>query len=140
MFKKFSILVCALAALFSFSFTPQAKAQGGGGDYRVVARGGSRDAAQIKGVYRERAFTAGLQQRFNVSVEDFAPNTRYEIRINGNLFGTITTSALGTAELEFRTFVVDDTPGDDHPPIPTDFPHLVAGDTISVGSVTATFR
>lgn len=139
MFKKFSILVCALAALLSFSFSPQAKAQGGG-DYRVTARGGARDQAQIKGVYRERTLTTGLQQRFNVSVEDFAPNTRYEIRINGNLFGMITTSALGTAELEFRTFVVDDTPGDDHPPIPTDFPHLVAGDTITVGTVTATFR
>lgn len=125
-----------IAALLGLTIAGSAMAR----DYRVIARGGANDQAQVKGVYRERMVGTTLVQRFNVEAEDFTPNTRYEVRVNGSLFGTLTTNSLGIAELEFKTFVPDNNPHDEDPPLPTDFPRLVAGDTISVGNVSATFR
>ncbi len=137
MLKKLSAAAGALVALASLAYVPVAHAAN---DYRVIARGGANDAAQVKSVYRERLRGTTLVQRFNVEVEDYAANTTYEVRVNGALFGTITTDALGFAELEFKTFIVDNNPHDEEPPIPADFPHLTAGMTIQVGDVSATFR
>lgn len=107
---------------------------GGGNDYRVRARmAGAGTLASGKADYRERTRGNVVSKRFNVEIEDAAPETSYEVRIDGTLFGTITTDGLGFAQLEFGG---DNAGG----PLPGDFPHLVVGQTVSVGPVSGTFR
>jgi hypothetical protein len=103
-------------------------------DYRVRARlRGQGTVASGKADYRERNRGGALQQRFNVEIERAAAETTYEIRVNGNLFGTITTDTRGFAELEFGD-------NDGSPALPGGFPHLVAGNTASVGPISGTFQ
>lgn len=135
--RKFHAIVLSIVSVFVLA-TPK-PAEAANGDYRVRARVGANDAAQAKATYRERLVGNVLIQRFNVQVEDFVPGVAVQVRINGNLFGNIVPNALGIAELEFATFVLDNTPGDDHPPLPTDFPRINVGDTITFGTLTATF-
>ena len=135
MLKKLSLVAAAICGMVG-TMASEASAA----DYRVLARMGARDAFSAKSVYRERIVGDTLIQRFNVSIEDGVPGTSYEIMVNGNLFGTIVANDLGNAELEFRTFVVDDNPHDEQPPLPVDFPHINAGDTIVVGSLIGTYR
>lgn len=137
--KKFRALMLAVLALLVVVSPKAAMAQGGGGDYRVRARMGTRDASQASAVYRERIVGSTLIQRFNVQVEHFTPGVAVGISINGAPFGTIVPNALGIAELEFRTTVVDDNPHDNEPPLPTDFPRINVGDTITVGSLSGSF-
>jgi len=142
MFRKFSLVIAALAAAASLSLFSTARADGGGGGggYRVEARlTGVGTLASAKSIYRERMIGTTLEQRFKIQVEDFAPNTPLVVHINGNLFGTIVSNSLGQGEFNFRTVIVDDTPGDDAPPIPTDFPHIPAGWTITVGPLSGSY-
>lgn len=147
MFKRTALALVAIAALAGgvASYTPAFAGGGGGGggggntEVRLIARMGANDQFQAKGVYRERFRNGGLVQRFNVEIEDGVPGQTYEITVNGMVFGTITANDLGTAELEFGTFTPDDNPGDEHPPIPQDFPQLQAGDTITVGNLSGVF-
>ncbi|MGD9690426.1 MAG: hypothetical protein AB7K52_11865 [Phycisphaerales bacterium] len=107
---------------------------GGGNDYRVRARmSGTGTLASGKADYRERNRGGAIQQRFNVEIEDATPDTTYEVRIDGNLFGTITTDGLGFAEIEFGD-------NDGSPAVPGGFPHLVAGQMVSVGPISGSFR
>lgn len=138
--KKFRVLILSLVSMFVLSAPKLAHAQNGGNDYRVEARMGSNDAAKAKAKYRERLVGSVLIQRFSVSVEGFAPGVPVQITMNGASFGTIIPNALGRAEIEFSTFVVDDNPHDENPPLPVDFPHIDAGTTITVGSLSGTFR
>lgn len=132
MFKNsLGFLLAAAALTLAVSAPVDAAA---GRDYRVRARlTAAGSVASGKADYRERVRGAALQQRFNVEVERAAPDTTLEIRVNGNLFGTITTDATGFAELEFGD-------NDGSPAVPGGFPHLVAGDTASVGNLTGSFR
>lgn len=148
MLKKIVLSAATLAALLTAAVQTPALAGGGGGggsggggggEYRLRANMAAGRASG-KSVYRERLRNNVLQQRWNVEIEDLAANTTFDVLVNGNLFGTITTNNLGTAELEFATFIVDNNPHDEEPPIPTDFPHLVAGDTITVGPLSGTFQ
>ncbi|MGE3109671.1 MAG: hypothetical protein AB7G11_08305 [Phycisphaerales bacterium] len=145
--KRTALALAAIVALAGGvgTYAPVFAGGGGGGggggntEIRLVARMGSNDQFQAKGVYRERLRNAGLFQRFNVSIEDGVPGETYEISVNGLVFGTITANDLGVAELEFGTFTPDDNPGDEHPPVPEDFPQLRAGDTITVGNLSGVF-
>lgn len=111
-----------------------------GADYRVRARIRTGTALEGKGEYRERMRGTTLIQKWNVEVNFAAANTTYEVQLNGMPIGMITTNGLGHAEQEFRTAVVDDNPHDEEPPIPTDFPHVNSGDTLTiVGIGTGSF-
>ncbi|MGQ0627573.1 MAG: hypothetical protein ACT4PL_05670 [Phycisphaerales bacterium] len=143
MFKKCVASITGLAAAAAlFLVVPTADAGGGGGSgFRIRARlNGAGTLASGKADYRERMIGANLQQRFNVEIEDAAADTTYEITINGSLFGTVTTNALGGGHLEFATLTVDDNPGDEHPPLPTDIQRLAAGMVVSIGPVSGAFR
>ncbi len=137
--NKFKGLILAVLAIFAVA-TPKVALAQGGNDYRVEARMGGNDQAKAKVVYRERMVGNVLIQKFSVEVERFTPGVAVAITINGSTFGNIVPNALGRAELEFRTFVVDDNPHDEEPPLPTDFPRLTAGMTATVGTLSATFR
>jgi len=131
--KRIAFCVAALAALTVSS----AALAGGGGRVRLQARmTAGNDQAQAKSVYQERAVGGNLTVRFKVEAEDFAPGTDLPVSINGSLIGTAIVNDLGIAEIQFRT-VVDD-PGDGLP-LPSGFPRIAAGDTISVGSLKGTF-
>jgi antitoxin (DNA-binding transcriptional repressor) of toxin-antitoxin stability system len=138
--KKFRILLLAVLSLFVLNTPKEALAQGGGNEYRVEARMGGGNAPSAKAKYRERIVGNVLIQRFSVSVERMAPGVPVQITINGVPFGTIVPNALGRAELEFKTFVVDDNPHDENPPLPTDFPHINAGVVVTVGTLSGTFQ
>lgn len=137
--NKFKGLLFAVLAIFAVAMPKVALAQGGN-DYRVEARMGGNDQAKAKVVYRERMIGNLLVQKFSVEVERFTPGVAVAITINGATFGNIVPNALGRAELEFRTFVVDDNPHDEEPPLPTDFPRLTAGMSATVGALSGSFR
>jgi hypothetical protein len=137
--NKFKGLLFAVLAIFAVA-TPKVALAQGGNDYRVEARMGGNDQAKAKVVYRERMIGNLLVQKFSVEVERFTPGVAVAITINGATFGNIVPNALGRAELEFRTFVVDDNPHDEEPPLPTDFPRLTAGMSATVGALSGSFR
>ncbi|GEM_PF-1442775 len=122
-------LVAIIGAMVTLSIASTADA---GVDYRVRARIRTGTQLEAKGDYRESMFGSTLFQKWNVEVGGATPNTAFEVRLNGNPIGTIITNDLGFAEQEFRTTVIDDNPHDNDPPIPTDFPHINAGDTLTV--------
>lgn len=134
-----STTAIALAALIGTLVSPtSADARD---SYRVRARIRTGTALEAKGDYRERMLGTSLIQKWNVEVAGATPNTAYEVQLNGSMIGSIVTNDLGFAEQEFRTLIVDDNPHDEEPPIPTNFPHINAGDTLTVvGIGTASFR
>ncbi len=109
-------------------------------DYRVRARIRTGTPLEAKGDYRERTIGPVLSQRFTVEVNGAAANTQFEVQINGVPVALVTTNALGHAEIQFSDTVVDDNPNDNEPPLPQNFPHISAGDTLTVGTLTATFN
>lgn len=131
---KKTLGVIASAGALVLAMSMQASAGGGGADYRIRARlTGQGTPASGKSDYRERTRGGVTNVRWSVEIEDAEPETTYEVRIDGSLFGTITTDGLGFAELEFG----DNNGG---PAVPGGFPHLVAGQVVSVGPISGTFR
>lgn len=135
------VLAAALAALFAADSAAFAKSLRGterGGDrVRLEARLSGKTLASGKSRYQERTRVNVVEQRFKVQVEDFAPDQTLTIMLNGEMIGTVTTNALGRAELQFRTAAFIDDPGDGDPI--GEFPPIEAGDTISVGPLSGTF-
>ena len=108
-------------------------------DHRAEARFSSTTSlASGKAKYRERSNASVIQQRFSVEVEDATPGDSLTIMVNGNMYGTVIVNDLGGAELQFRTAEFIDDPGDGEP-IPSEFPRIDPGATISVGNMSATF-
>jgi hypothetical protein len=136
MFSKY--LAPAAIVISMLAATASAEA----GSYRVRARlSAGNDQVQAKSEYRERQRANLLEKRFKVEVEDAAPGDAFDIAINGVQYGTIFANDLGIAELNFRT-IVDDNPGDpnENNPFPDNFPRIASGDSITVGSMSGTFR
>ena len=92
------------------------------------------DDLEIEVKYRERMRWGDLRRRFEVEIEDGEAGMAFDVVVNGQF---ITTLVLQDDELEFelRTpeFIDDD---DDGAPMPDDFPSLVAGDVVQIGSVS----
>ncbi len=139
MFRKVAVAILAAVTMITLS-VPQAAQAAGNGDYRVRARMRTGTPFEGKSDYRERIRNNTLIQTFNVEVSGAQPGQVFEIHINGVLFGTMIANDLGSAELEFRTATVDNNPQDEEPPLPTDFPRINAGDVITVGTLTGTYR
>lgn len=136
MFGKF-LTAASVVAIVASSATALA---GGITPIRVEARlSAGNDQAQAKATYRDRARGNLLEQRFSVDVEDFAPGSELNVSVNGDFVGTIFVNDLGMGELQLRTAEFIDDPGDGTP-IDTDFPRLMPGDTVTVGSLKGTFQ
>lgn len=136
MFKK---TICSLIAL---TFTillmvPASPALAGNNDYRVRARMSGTTLMSGQAKYRERIKHGSVEQRFSVQVEDGTPGETVTVTLNGMTLGMIVLDPLGRGELQFRTNV--DDPGDGNP-IPSGFPTVEVGDTISVGDISGSFN
>lgn len=105
-------------------------------ELRLEARAGLPDGPQFKSVYRERTRNGQLTVRWKVQIEDFPPGAEVPVALNGTFVGNMFANNLGRAEIQFRTIV--DDPGDGEP-LPEGFPRLVAGDTITVGDLSAQY-
>lgn len=132
MLKSIITSILAVTVVAAACFVAPTAEAGASTDIRLRARLEGNTLASGKSDYRERFRNGVLEQRFKVQVEDATPGDELEVRVNGMLFGTIIVNNLGGAEMEFRTAQFIDDPGDGTP-IPTDFPQLMAGDTITVG-------
>jgi hypothetical protein len=138
MFRKtLSVLsAAALLAVGGLSTTAVARQ---GGDYRVEARLRTGTQLEAKGVYRERARGSLTDQRFTVEVSGATPGDQYEVKIDGSPVAILVVNALGRAEIEFHS-TMDNNPGPDDQPLPSDFPHINAGQTLTVGTLSGTFQ
>jgi hypothetical protein len=110
-----------------------------GTEIRTRAEFAGMGLASGKADYRERSRNNLIEQRFSVEVEDAMPGDALTVSVNGITFGTIVVNDLGVAELQFRTAEFIDDPGDGDP-IPTEFPRINPGDTISVGAMKGVFE
>jgi len=133
-----NVLLAVLSAAMLFAVVAPTQAAAKRDDLRLRARMSGATLMSGKADYRERTRDNTLEQRFSVEVEDATPGETLEVRVNGALFGTITADDFGVAELQFRTAQFIDDPGDGTP-IPTDFPRLAAGDTVTVGPISGAF-
>ena len=136
MFSKTMIVGLLAGTVLSGAFATDALAA----DYRVRARIRTGTPLEAKGDYRERLIGDVLSQRFTVEVNGAAANAEFEVKINDVTVAFVTTDNLGHAEIQFADTVVDDNPDDNDPPLPQEFPHISAGDTLTIGTMTATFR
>jgi len=78
-------------------------------ELRFEARLDGDGLASGKAKYRERDRKGSTQLRFSVQIEDAAPNTTYEILLNGVAFASVTTDALGAGDFDVRN--ITDDPG-----------------------------
>ncbi len=106
-------------------------------EIRLNASAGNEATGKMKSVYRERNQGATVRQVFKGQVEGFAAGAELPVSVNGNQVATLIVGPLGAGEFEFST--VDDNPGDELP-LPSGFPRLRAGDTVTIGNLTATYR
>ncbi len=137
--RTLSLALAGLASTVVVASASQFALAANSNSFRVRANLSGMTLASGSADYRERQRGNVLEQRFSVEVEDFAPDTELAVQVNGMLFGTIITDALGGGELQFRTAQFIDDPGDGTP-LPTDFPHIAAGDSITVGPISGTFN
>ena len=126
----FTLTVCVPSSSFAIP---------GGVDHRVRARLDGDTPASGKAVYRERERNNQIEQRFDVEVEDATPGEIMQIHVNDLMVGTLVINELGVGEFQLRTaaFIDDEGDGD---PIPSGFPTLVEGDTVTVGSLGGVFE
>ena len=134
--KLLSLLAITIAVIAA----GQVKAiPGGGNQYRVRTNLTGATIASGKAVYRERVRGNGqIEQRFSIEVEDANPGTVMAVAVNGVMFGMIVINDLGIGELEYRTPAFNDDPNVD--PIPDNFPHLIVGDSVTVGLLAGVFH
>lgn len=112
----------------------------GSAEVRTEARFSStKSLASGKAKYRERSRANLIEQRFDIEVEDATPGDTLTVFVDGNMYGTMVVNDLGVAELQFRTAEFIDDPGDGTP-IPTEFPRINPGTSISVGDMNGTFQ
>ncbi len=147
--KSITILAVALvAAASSFAVAGGKKSRlsqddslivqrAGSSEVRLTANLGGGDAPQAKSTYRERARNGVLAVRWKVELEDFTPGEDVPVSINGSFVGNIIPNKLGVGVIQFRTSI--DDPGDGMP-LPEGFPRLKAGDTVTVGNLSATYN
>lgn len=109
-------------------------------EIRTEARFSSnKSLASGKAKYRERSRGKLIEQRFDIEVEDANPGDTLAVFVDGNMYGMMIVNDLGVAELQFRTAEFIDDPGDGTP-IPTEFPRINPGASISVGDMNGTFQ
>ncbi len=127
MFKTLSLLVLTLVSLLCLTSNAEASA-----DIRLQAT--MRGAARVKAVatYEERPRGNLTEQRFKVQVEGMPKNSTHIVSHNGIVLGIVTVNQFGRGALDLR--VNSDNPGN----VPS-LPHVVAGDSVTVGALSGTF-
>ncbi len=109
-------------------------------DIRLFASAGTTAYyanGKFKAVYRERISTSTVTQIFKFEVEAFPAGVEVPVSLNGIFITNVIVNSLGGGEFQFRN--IDNNPGGELP-LPTGFPRLRAGDTITIGPLTATFN
>lgn len=129
---SYILVLSALCAPLALGETAQASSE-----YRVRARVRTGTPVEAKGDYRERLRGSTLVQRFTVEVNRATPGESFEVKLNGSVVATVVANALGNAKVEFNDDVIDDNPTDNQPPLPDNFPHINAGDTLQIGTFPA---
>lgn len=106
-------------------------------EIRLSGSAGTEATGAMKAVYRERARNGTVRQVFKVAAEDWAPGTELAVTVNGAPFATLITNEFGAGEFQFSS--LDNDPGGELP-LPSGFPRLRAGDTVTVGNLSATLN
>lgn len=98
--------------------------------FRAIARGREGKA---KGDYRERSRRGDTVRRIQVQIERATPGAEYPVLLNGTQIGTIVVNDFGRGKFARQT--VTDDPGKQG-----DVPQVHAGDTLTVGPLSGSFR
>jgi len=105
--------------------------------HRTIVRLFGPTIMKGKATYEERPRFGSTMRRFKVEVERGLPLQAFAVDVNGDLVGTLTTNAGGFGKFELRTPQFIDGP-EDGLPMPSGFPRLTNGDTVSVGPLSGT--
>ena len=135
MHRKSTVLALAMMIITALAF--QSSAFAGSVKHRVRARLFGETPMKGQARYEQRIKDGQAFKRFKVQIEHALPLQTFDVAVNGNTVGTITTNGLGRGKFELRTAAFIDSPGDGLP-MPADFPKLDTGDTVSVGPLTGT--
>ena len=102
----------------------------------VGSVGSDNNGIKVKAKYEEKSKKQSVTQKFDAEVEGASPGQVFEVRVGGQLVGTMTANQFGHAELELR----QNPDSADDLPLPAGFPRLKAGDTVQIGDSTVTLR
>lgn len=85
--------------------------------------------------YEQETENGITKRKFKAQIEHAAPNTSYAVVVNGVSVGSVITNSRGKGSLSLTTQPKDakDTP------MPTNFPNVSIGTTISIGGLTSSF-
>lgn len=94
-------------------------------------------AGQVRSAEYERETERGvMKQSFKAEIENASPNATYEVFVDGRSVGKLMTNSKGKGSLRLTTRPNDARDG----LLPPDFPNVVAGTTVMIGAVSASFR
>lgn len=92
--------------------------------------------SQNKAEYEVDERRGSLVRKFEVEIEDAERNKSYVVTVNGLDVGTLVTNSRGDAKLKLSS-----SPKDSRETLmPVEFPAILEGATISIGTLTTTFR
>lgn len=131
--KRFAGVVLAGSVMLMLTSTASASSW-----FRSQARLFGPTALKGKVTYEQRPRQGTTEQRFKVEVERGVPLQVLQVRVNGNLVGSITVNSFGRGKLQLRTAQFIDSPGDGTP-ISAGFPRLDTGDVVTVGPLSGVF-
>jgi len=136
MLKSLSLGTLALALVATLAMQSTVEAASAA-THRTIIRLFGPTTMKGKATYEERPRYGSTLRRFKVEVERALPLQQFPIEVNGQLVGTISTNAGGFGKFELRTPQFIDSP-DDGLPMPSGFPRLTTGDTVTVGPLSGT--
>ncbi|MEZ6136395.1 MAG: dockerin type I domain-containing protein [Pirellulaceae bacterium] len=92
--------------------------------------------SQLKAEYEVDERRGALERKFEVEIEDAERNKSYAVFVDGQQVATLVTDSRGDAKLKYST-----SPRDARETMmPSDFPAIAEGTTVTIESRTATFR
>lgn len=100
---------------------------------RLRAKLTSSGLASGNADYRETDKKGTIVRNLKVEIEDAAANTTFDVMVDGQVIGQLTTNEFGTGERRFRTQT-------NNPGGPTPLPPIGAGAVVSVGPVSGTLN
>jgi len=104
-------------------------------EYEVEGKVDDDFNGEVNVAYEEDYDGGTLKRTFKVEIEDAAADTSHDVYLNGNYIATITTNAEGEINYKLRTNASSYYDSNDiREPMPDDFPSLVDGDVVTVGS------
>lgn len=94
-------------------------------------------AGQVRSAEYERETERGItKQSFKAEIENASPNATFDVSVDGKWVGRLLTNSKGKGSLRLTS-----RPNDVRDVLlPSDFPSVVAGTTVTIGAVSGTFR